>query len=57
MTIINTLIFVMGIYGLTFLITLFVVAVIIVIRWVSSDSVSVPILNNKRLTKREKGAA
>ncbi len=57
MAIINTLIFVMGIYGLTFLITLFVVAVIIVIRWVSSDSVSVPILNNKRLTKRGKGAA
>lgn len=56
MAIINALIFGMGIYGLTFLITLFVVAIIIFIRWASSDSVNVPILHSKRVTYREKVA-
>jgi hypothetical protein len=43
---INALIYVMGIYGLTLSVTLFVVAVIIVIRWASSDRIRIGALDS-----------
>lgn len=55
MKIINALFYVMGIYGLTLVVTLFVVAVIILIRWASSDHIRVGALNRKRYAERRGG--
>jgi len=54
---IHALLFVTGIYGLTFLITLFVVAVILLIRWASSGHPRTTPLSKERYAERKEVTA
>jgi hypothetical protein len=49
---INALKYVMGIYGLTFLVTLFVVGAIIGIRWASSGHIELSTVSIRQYAKR-----
>ena len=49
----NALKFVLEIYGLTFLVTLFVVVVILGIRWASKDRIKSSTVSIELLVKRE----